>query len=111
MGVSRNELHRVSARQGLPAACTAFRDKKRAGGFSLLGGRMSATPYTVQRCRATDNPDGTPRLYGSVHGSWTSNETLCGENISDQWVILTNKSDGTVTCPKCCKAVQRKSAQ
>jgi len=70
---------------------------------------MSNTPYTVQRCRDKDNPDGTPRLYGPTHGSWTGNETLCGLETGDSWFIVTNCFDGKVTCKACNKALQRKT--
>lgn len=38
-----------------------------------------------------------------IHGSMDLKKTICGKNIDDTWMILTNAFDGEITCPECVK--------
>ena len=53
------------------------------------------TMYTVSRCKK-DNT-----LYGPTHGARDVDETVCGQEIDDDWWIVSNAFDGVVTCKKC----------
>jgi len=66
---------------------------------------MSSSSYTVQKIAKADY------LYGPVHGSDTGNETLCGQETSYDWYILTTRSDGTITCKKCLKILNTPNPQ
>jgi hypothetical protein len=55
--------------------------------------------YTVSRCRIKD-----AKLYGPIHGSNNSNQTLCGQCIDQYWWIIDNNYSGKMSCKKCLTA-------
>jgi hypothetical protein len=63
------------------------------------------TLYTVSKCRNKDNPDGTPHLYGPIHGSMDALKTVCGLELDWHWEVPNNTFDGTITCKRCFKSL------
>jgi len=57
------------------------------------------TRYTVSKCRKDDS------LFGPVHGSDDSENTICGQEIDHHWWIVNNTYDGGITCKKCDKTL------
>lgn len=53
--------------------------------------------YTVQRVRKDDS------LYGPTHGSMDCYKTDCGQDVGENWWVLTNDFSGVPTCKKCLK--------
>lgn len=51
--------------------------------------------YTLQRVSKTDKD------IGKLHASHDAETTLCGQNITEVFVIVNNDHDGKPTCKAC----------
>ena len=57
--------------------------------------RKELPRYTVQRVT------GDNKLFGSIHWSERGRRTLCAKNLTGDWYILSNASNGRADCPEC----------
>ena len=64
--------------------------------MKLIKSKNMKPLYTAQCSTMKAN-----KPYGAIHFSECGDQTICGQEINEKWVILTNRHDGETTCKKC----------